>query len=52
MPSRVVAETIRVGHSRWLKGTSKSGKPHKDSAIRNFSDKNDAYLERWELFGI
>ena len=52
VPSGVVAETIRVGHSEWLKGTSKSGKPHKDSAIRNFSDKNDAYLERWEILGL
>ena len=52
VPSKVVAETIRIGHSEWLKGTSKSGKPHKDSAIRNFSDKNDAYLEKWQILGL
>jgi hypothetical protein len=52
VPSKVVAETISTGHREWLKGSSKSGKPHKDSAIRNFFDKNDQYLEKWELLGL
>jgi hypothetical protein len=52
VPSKVVGETIKIGHSDWLKGTSKSGKPRKDSAIRNFSDKNDDYLEKWGLLGL
>ena len=52
VPSKVVAKTIKTGHSDWLKGTSKSGNPRKDSAIRNFSDKNDDYLEKWGLLGL
>jgi hypothetical protein len=52
VPSKIVAKTIEAGHREWLNGTSKSGKPHKDSAIRNFSDKEDLYLERWELLGL
>ena len=52
VPSKVVAKTIKIGHSTWLKGTSKSGKPTKDSAKRNFIDKNDDYLEKWELLGL
>lgn len=52
VPSKVVADTIKSGHREFLKGLSKSGKPHKDSAIRKFSDKNDEYLEKWELLGL
>ncbi len=52
VPSKIVAEAIETGHKEWLKGKTKSGKPHKDSAIRNFSDKEDRYLERWDLLGL
>jgi hypothetical protein len=52
VPSVIVAEQIQNGHKAWLKGRSKNGKPHKDSAMRNFSDKNDEYLERWDLLGL
>ena len=52
VPSKVVGGTIKIGHSDWLKGTGKSGKPTKDSAKRNFIDKNDDYLEKWELLGL
>ncbi len=52
VPSKVVADAISSGHSEWLKNTSKSGKPHKDSAIRNFKDKEGQYLERWDLLGL
>ena len=52
VPSKVVAKTIKTGHSDWLKGTSKSGNSRKDSAIRNFSDKNDDYFEKWDLMGL
>jgi hypothetical protein len=39
-------------HSDWLKAPSVSGKPRKDSQIRNFSDKTNAYRERWDLLGL
>jgi hypothetical protein len=49
VPSKIVAKYVEKSHKEWLKGKSKSGKPHKDSAIRNFSDKEDVHLEKWEL---
>jgi hypothetical protein len=52
VPSKLVAEAIQNGHKNWLKGKSATGKPRKDSAIRNFSDKDDKYLERWDLLGL
>jgi hypothetical protein len=52
VPSKVIGETIKIGHSTWLKGASKSGKPRKNSAIRNFSDKNDDYLEEWDFLAL
>jgi len=52
VPSKIVAATIKKSHSDWLKAPSASGKPRKDSQIRNFSDKTNTYLERWELLGL
>ena len=52
VPSKIVAATIKKSHSDWLKAPSASGKPRKDSQIRNFSDKTNVYLERWELLGL
>jgi hypothetical protein len=52
VPSKIVAATIKKSHSDWLKAPSVSGKPRKDSQIRNFSDKTNAYRERWDLLGL
>ena len=52
VPSCVVAETIKSSHRAWLMGTTPSGKPRKDSSIRKFADKDDRYLERWDLLGL
>ena len=52
VPSQIVAATIKKRHSDWLHSPSASGKPRKDSQIRNFSDKSNAYLERWDLLGL
>lgn len=52
VPSKTVAESVEKSHKQWLKNKSKGGKPHKDSAIRNFIDKDDEYLEKWELLGL
>jgi len=46
VPSKIVAATIKKSHSEWLEAPGVSGKPCKNSQIRNFSDKSNAYLER------
>ena len=49
VPSKIVAETITKEHKKWLDTPGKSGKKHNDTNIRNFFDKNDIYLDRWDL---
>lgn len=52
VPSKVVADYIRNGHAQWLKTPSKKGQPHRDTPMRQFSDKEGEYLERWDLLNL
>jgi hypothetical protein len=49
VPSKVVARHTRDTHAAWLKGTKSDGTQRKDSAMRNFRDFNDEFLEAWDL---
>jgi len=49
VPSQVVANTIYNNHKNWLEMPGKQGQAHKPTTIRKFSDKDDVYLNRWEL---
>ena len=49
VPSQVVAEYTERTHREWLLGFGRDGRPHQDSAIRNFLDTEGAYLDRWDL---
>lgn len=49
VPSKIVADTISKEHQLWLETPGKKGQPHKDTNIRNFFDKDDIYLDRWDL---
>ena len=44
-----VAETISSEHRKWLETPGKNGQPHNETNIRNFFDKDDIYLDRWDL---
>ena len=48
VPSKIVAETIKQSHQTWLNTPGKHGQPHNDNTIRNFSDIDDLYLNRWD----
>ncbi len=48
VPSKIVAETIKADHSQWLNTPGKNGQSHKDTAIRNFWDTDNVYLNRWD----
>lgn len=52
VPSKVVADHIRISHSDWLKGMKKNGQPRKDSSMRKFQDPTEQYLGRWDLLGL
>lgn len=52
VPSSVVSNRVKTGHSNWLNSPGKNGRKRKDSTIRTFSDVNDEYLNKWELLGF
>jgi hypothetical protein len=52
VPSIEVARSITESHSKWLQTPDKKGNVHNDTNIRSFSDKNDNYLNRWDLLGL
>lgn len=49
VPSKDVATQVTEGHKLWLSTPGKKGQAHKDSSMRQFSDKEGKYLERWDL---
>ena len=49
VPSQIVADTVRIGHARWLSEPGRNGQPHHDNPVRKFSDQEDRYLDRWDL---
>ena len=50
--SKIVADSVRVGHARWLKEPGKLGQPRNDSSIRKFQDYKKEYLEAWPSLGL
>ena len=49
VPSNIVADTIKLEHSTWLNTLGKKGQKHKDNPIRKFQDKEDKYLNNWNI---
>jgi len=52
VPSKVVADHIRKSHAAWLKGAKRDGSARKDTAMRQFADPEEKYLNRWDLLGL
>lgn len=49
VPSKIVADTIRKNHEKWLNTPGKKGQKHNNTNIREFYDLEDTYLDQWEL---
>ncbi len=49
IPSKIVAEYITNSHRNWLNTPGKKGHKHKDTAMRQFFDEDNKYLNRWDL---
>jgi len=47
--SAKLAELIKAGHEKWLKTPNKKGEKHNDTDMREFSDPENDYLNRWDL---
>ena len=52
VPRRVVGQSVRDTHSRWLATHGKRGQAHRDSDVRVFSDRSNEYKDRWDLLGL
>jgi hypothetical protein len=52
VPSGAVAKFVRDDHSNWLATPGRHGQAHVDNPVRNFHDKANEYLERWDLLGL
>jgi hypothetical protein len=52
VPSEIVAKTISGSHRQWLTTPGRAGRQHIDTPVRNFSDREDKFLDRWELLGL
>lgn len=51
VPSKDVAEIVKNSYQMWLESPGKSGQKHNDTNIRNFTDYEDTYLNRWDFLG-
>ena len=56
VPSKVVADYIRITHQEWLKKPSKTGKQHVDTDMRFFEIYDDKeaekYHNKWKNLGL
>ena len=52
VPSNEVAKYTQSTHRKWLGTPGKKGQAHSASAIRQFADPSDTYLERWDILGL
>ncbi|MFI3218819.1 MAG: hypothetical protein QX189_06810 [Methylococcales bacterium] len=47
--SKDVSISIKKTHIKWLSGSKRDGTQRKDTPMRGFSDKENKFLEQWEL---
>lgn len=52
VPSIIVAKYVKDGYHSWISISGRGGKAHKDTLMRKFDDKNEQYLNRWDLLGL
>ena len=52
VPSKVVANSVKRSHKKWLKTPGMRGQQHKDNPMRGFSDGEGKYLEKWDALGL
>ena len=52
VPSKVVADFVRMNHQKWLKTPGKKGQLHRDTTMRTFRDDENRYHNRYDLIGL
>ena len=52
VPGHIVTKQITSDHQEWLDTPGKHGLAHNNTTIRQFTDKGNNYLNRWDLLGL
>jgi hypothetical protein len=52
VPSTIVAKYAKESHQTWLDTPGRKGQAHNATTMRKFSDKDEQYLNRWDLLGL
>lgn len=52
VPSKIVADTIKESHTKWLDTPGKNGQRHNDTNIRVFLDEEDIYEDKWSFLTL
>ena len=52
VPSKIVANTIKESHNKWLETPGKKGQKRNDTNIRVFLDKEDLFFDKRICWGI
>jgi len=52
VPSTEVAKFAKESHASWLSTPGRNGQAHNTTTMRKFSDKEEYYLDRWDLLGL
>ena len=52
VPSETVAKFVKGNHETWLRTPGKKGQAHVDNPMRNFFDRDDEFVDRWDLLGL
>ena len=52
VPSKIVADFVKKNYENWLNTPGKNGQKHNDTSMRQFKDKEERYLNRWDLLEL
>lgn len=52
VPSKTAALFVKEGHASWISTLGKNGRIRKDGPMRHFMDKEEKYLNKWEILGL
>ncbi len=52
VPSKTAALFVKEGHASWLSSLGKNGRIRKDGPMRHFMDKEEKYLNRFDLLEL
>lgn len=45
----ILAAIVKKDYAEWLQTAGKNGKAHNDTSMRTFFDRDNVYLDKWEL---